>query len=224
MAMKIDIITLFPSMFAGPFGTSMLKKAQDKKLIEINFIDLRQFGIGPRKQVDDTPYGGGGGMVLRADVIIPAIEATKSKIQNRKSKIVLLTPQGRTLEQGMVRRLAKEDHLILVCGHYEGFDERIRKFVDLEISIGDYVLTGGEIPAMVVVDSVVRLISGVLGGEASLKEESFVQGSTLEYSQYTRPESFRGLKVPKVLLSGDHAAIAKWRQAESTKRTKKRIR
>ena len=225
---KIDIITLFPGMFEGPFATSMLKKAQDKKLVEINFIDLRKFGIGPHKQVDDTPYGGGDGMVLRADVVIPAIEAAKRSTKRkrnpksviRSAKVILLTPQGRTLEQPLVRTLSKQEHLILVCGHYEGFDERIRKFVDMQISIGDYVLTGGEIPAMVIVDSVVRLLPGVLGGASSAAEESFSQGSTLEYPQYTRPAEFAGKKIPKVLLSGNHAEIKKWRQAQSLKRTK----
>lgn len=218
--MRIDIITLFPSMFEGPFGTSMLKKAQDNKLVEINFIDLRQFGLGAHKQVDDTPYGGGDGMVLRADVVIPAIEAAMSKAKGRKSKVLLLTPQGQTYNQQIARKLSKAEHLILVCGHYEGFDERIRKLADYQISIGGYVLTGGEIPAMAVVDSVVRLIPGVLGGESSAAEESFSQGSTLEYPQYTRPENFRGIKVPDVLLSGHHGAIKKWRQQQAAKRTK----
>ncbi len=213
--MKIDIITLFPSMFEGPFGTSMLKKAQDKGLVEINFIDLRQFGLGPRKQVDDTPYGGGDGMVLRVDVVVPAIESVKKA----KSKVVLLTPQGKIYSQAMARELVRADHLILVSGHYEGFDERIRSYVDMQISIGNYVLTGGEIPAMVVVDSVARLIPGVLGGERSAADESFSRGKQLEYPQYTRPEEYRGQIVPEVLKTGHHADIAKWRKDESAKRS-----
>ncbi len=215
--MRIEIITLFPSMFDGPFATSMLKKAQDKDLVEINLIDLRQFGTGARRQVDDTPHGGGDGMVLKPEPVVSAIESVKTA----KSKVVLLTPQGKTYDQPMAKKLAKVEHLILVAGHYEGFDERIRKFADLQISIGDYVLTGGEIPAMVIVDSVIRLIPGVLGGETSATIESFFEGKNLEYPQYTKPTEFRGLKVPDVLLSGDHGEIAKWRQAESLKRTKK---
>jgi len=216
--MKIDIITLFPSMFEGPFTTSMLKKAQDKKLASINFIDLRKFGIGPRRQVDDTPYGGGDGMVLKPEPVVTAIESVRKKL----TKVILLTPQGRTFKQATAKKLSKAEHLVLVCGHYEGFDERIRKFVDMQISIGDYVLTGGEIPAMVLVDSVVRLIPGVLGGENSAVEESFSDGKTLEYPQYTNPREFRGMKVPQVLLNGDHGEIKKWRESESKRRTNKR--
>lgn len=169
--MRIDIITLFPDMFAGPFSTSMLKKAQDNNLVQINFVNLRNFGTGPRKQVDDTPYGGGDGMVLKPDVVVDAIESVKGK----DSVVILLTPQGDTYKQATAKKLANEKHLILVCGHYEGFDERIRKFVDMQISIGNYVLTGGEIPAMTIVDSVVRLIPGVLGGEASAEVESLAK-------------------------------------------------
>lgn len=215
--MKIDIITLFPTMFEGPFAASMLKKAQDKKLLSINYVDLRQFGKGPHRQVDDTPYGGGDGMVLKADVVVPAIE----KIRTNQTMVILLTPQGETYSQPTARKLSKGTHLVLVCGHYEGFDERIRSFADMQISIGDYVLTGGEIPAMVIVDSVARLIPGVLGGEKSALEESFSKGKTLEYPHYTRPEDFRGIKVPKVLLSGNHAEIARWRTSKSRKQTKR---
>lgn len=216
--MKIDIITLFPNMFDGPFATSMLKKAQDKKLAKINFIDLREFGLGPRRQVDDTPYGGGDGMVLRPEPIVDAIESVKTD----KSKVILLTPQGEPYKQATAQSLSKETHLILICGHYEGFDERIRAFADLQISIGDYVLTGGEIPAMVLVDSVVRLIPGVLGGENSAIEESFSDGKSIEYPHYTKPQEFRGQKVPDVLLNGNHGEIKKWRDQESKKRTKNR--
>ena len=216
--MKIDIITLFPSMFDGPFAISMLKKAQDKKLAKISFIDLRDFGLGPRRQVDDTPYGGGDGMVLRADVVVPAIESARKG----NSKVILMTPQGQTYKQAIAKELTQEDHLILVCGHYEGFDERIRDHVDMQISIGNYVLTGGEIPAMVLVDSVIRLIPGVLGGENSAIEESFSDGKTLEYPHYTKPQDYNGKKVPDVLLNGNHGEIKKWRKNEGIKRTKLR--
>lgn len=233
--MKVDIITLFPEMFAGPFAVSMMKKAQDKKLVEINFIDLRAFGLGTHRQVDDTPYGGGDGMVLKPEPVVAAIEfAKESGIRNQESnnkkhttdyrllstKVILLTPQGQTYTQVMARDLANEANLILVCGHYEGFDERIRSFVDLQISIGDYILTGGEIPAMVLADSIVRLIPGVLGGENSAAEESFSDGKTLEHPQYTRPAKFRGMKVPDILLNGNHGEIDKWRRQESSKRNK----
>lgn len=216
--MKISIITLFPGMFEGPFGISMLKRAQDTDLVEFEFVDLRDFGIGRRKQVDDTPYGGGDGMVLRTDVVVPAIESVKAK----QSKTVLLTPQGQTYKQADAKRLSKLDHIILVCGHYEGFDERIRNYADEEISVGDYVLTGGEIPAMVVVDSITRLIPGVLGGGQSADVESFSDGETLEYPQYTKPEEFRSVRVPEVLLSGHHGEIAKWRTQQAQQRTAKR--
>lgn len=227
--MKITVITLFPDMFKGPFDMSMLKKARDNGVLELEFIDLREFGTGPRRQVDDTPYGGGDGMVLRADVVVAAIEAAKnngSRITDndekrtpnselRTPKVILLTPQGDTFKQAMAQKLSTEEHLILVCGHYEGFDERIRDYVDMQISIGDFVLTGGELPAMVLIDSIVRLIPGVLGGEESLKDESFNDGQTLEYPHYTRPAEFRGKKVPDVLLSGHHGEVAKWRQKQS---------
>lgn len=234
--MRISIITLFPDMFAGPFGMSMIKKARDKGFVEIELIDLREFGIGPRKQVDDTPYGGGDGMVLRPEPVVAAIEAAKESGARRTDNdnnrtpnsvlrtpvVILLTPQGEAYTQARARELSAEEHLILVCGHYEGFDERIREFVDMQISIGDYVLTGGEIPAMVVTDSVVRLIPGVLGGEESLEEESFNDNQTLEYPQYTRPAEYRGMQVPDVLLSGHHAEVAKWRQEQAQKRTRQR--
>lgn len=215
--MKIDIITLFPSMFAGPFSTSMLKKAQDKKLVKINFVDLRKFGVGRHSQVDDTPYGGGDGMLLRVDVVVKAIKNTKS----RNSKVILLTPQGKTYSQQMAKKLSEEKHLVLVAGHYEGFDERIRDYVDMELSIGNYVLTGGEIPAMVLTDSIVRLIPGVLGGQNSAIEESHSEPGVLEYPQYTKPEVYRGKRVPTILLSGNHGKIATWRKQKTADRNKK---
>lgn len=213
-------------MFEGPFGMSMIKKARDKGLAEIELIDLREYGIGPRKQVDDTPYGGGDGMVLRPEPVINAIEHVRSQqhatSNKQQAKTILLTPQGVAYSQAKARELSEEEHLILVCGHYEGFDERIREFADMQLSIGDYVLTGGEIPAMAVTDSVVRLIPGVLGGEESLQEESFNDGETIEYPHYTRPAEYKGMQVPEVLLSGNHAEIAKWRQKQAVKRTQRR--
>lgn len=230
--MKISIITLFPDMFTGPFDMSMLQKARKNGLVEIDTINLRDYGIGPRKQVDDTPYGGGDGMVLKPEPVVAAIEAaaeggpqildanTEPGSEQRIPVVILLTPQGETYTQATALELSREDHLILVCGHYEGFDERIREFVDMQISIGDYVLTGGEIPAMAITDSVVRLIPGVLGGERSAEDESFSDGETLEHPHYTRPESFRGRSVPDVLLSGNHGEIARWRQEQARKCTR----
>src|SRR3989344_3784054 len=215
--MKIDIVTIFPKMLAGPFEESIVKRAQEKDLVEIKIHGLRQWTNDVRRTVDDKPYGGGPGMVLMVEPIAEALKALKS----HNSKVILLTPQGELFKQAKARELAKLDHLILISGHYEGFDERIGSLVDEEISIGDYVLTGGELPAMVVVDTVVRLIPGVLGKEESLEEESFSQNS-LEYPQYTRPEEFEGMKVPEILLSGNHAEIAKWRKDQAEKRTRSR--
>ena len=189
--------------------------------MEIKIHDLREWAEDERGTVDDKPYGGGPGMILRVDIVERAITNIKLLISNKNQKVILLTPQGHKFNQGKARELAKLDHLILIAGHYEGFDERVRSLVDEEISIGDYVLTGGELPAMVVVDTVVRLIPGVLGKEESLAEESFTSG-WLEYPQYTRPEEFKGMKVPEVLLSGNHAQIAEWRQEQAIKRTRER--
>lgn len=215
--MKIQIITLFPEMFEGVLNTSMLWKAQDKKLVEYKLINLRDFGIGPRKQVDDTPYGGGSGMVLRPEPLINAIEAAKSSVVSHQSSVILLTPRGKKFDQAKARELSKLDDIILVCARYEGYDERVVEFVDEEISIGDYVLTGGELPAMVVADTVTRLIPGVLGGEASAELESYSQPGVIEHPQYTRPEEYHSLKVPDVLLSGHHGEIAKWRKNQTKK-------
>lgn len=215
--MKIDIVTLFPDMFKGPFDISMLWKAQERGLAEIRLHDLRQFGLGPRRQVDDTPYGGGDGMVLKPEPIHAAIEAIKK--DRPDSKVLLMSPRGKRYDQPAAQALSKLPGLIILCGHYEGFDERIMPLVDYEFSIGDYVLTGGELPAMVVADSVVRLIPGVLGGEQSAHDESFSHG-LLEYPHYTRPEEFRGQKVPEVLLSGHHAEIEKWRLEQAEAKTK----
>lgn len=209
--MKIQIISLFPEMFPGVLNTSMLWKAQDKKLAEFSYINLRDFGLGPRKQVDDTTYGGGDGMLLMIEPLAAAID--KAKKNDPKAMVILMTPRGQRLTQNHLRDIAKKaSGLIIICGRYEGYDERVTKFVDLQLSIGDYVLTGGEIPAMALVDGVVRLIPGVLGGEKSAEIESFTDDQSVEYPQYTRPEEFRGLKVPKVLLSGNHAEIDKWRK------------
>lgn len=214
--MKIQVITLFPEMFEGVLGSSMLWKAQDKKLVEYNLVNLRDFGLGPRKIVDDTPYGGGDGMLLKPEPLVAAIEAAKLKATG-SSSVILLTPRGEKYTQAKAREFAKLENLILVCGRYEGYDERVTKFVDELISVGDYVLTGGELPAMILLDSVVRLVPGVLGGDMSAEKESFSEGKNLEHPHYTRPEIFRNMEVPKVLLSGNHAAIEIWRKQNSKK-------
>lgn len=213
---KFQVITLFPEMLTGVFGSSMLWKAQKDGIVELNTIDLRQFGIGPRKSVDDTPYGGGDGMLLRPEPLFAAVEAAKEN--DADAKVILMTPRGKRWVQKTTRHWADEEHgYIFICGRYEGYDERITSLVDEQISVGDYVLTGGELPAMTVIDSIVRLIPGVLGGTESAIIESFSDGETLEFPQYTRPEEFRGMKVPDVLLSGNHAKIADWRQENSKK-------
>src|SRR3989344_6811610 len=210
--MKIQIITLFPEMFEGVLNASMLWKAQEKKLVEYEFINLRGFGLGPRKQVDDTPYGGGDGMVLKPEPLFAAVE--KAKKTDPDAQVLLMTPRGELFNQEMAREYAvTEAGLIIICGRYEGYDERITSMVDKQLSIGEYVLTGGELPAMVIIDAVTRLIPGGLGGETSAEKESFSQAGIVEYPQYTRPEEFRGMKVPDVLLSGNHAEIEKWREA-----------
>jgi tRNA (guanine37-N1)-methyltransferase len=211
--MKIQIITLFPEMFDGVLNSSMLWKAQDKKLVEYELINLRDFGIGPRKTLDDIPYGGGDGMVLKPEPLFAAVEAAKQKAKSKKQKAILMTPRGRTFTQAKARELASSvSNLIIVCGRYEGYDERITTVVDEQISIGDYILTGGELPAMAVIDAVTRLIPGVLGGESSAEKESFAEDKEKEHPHYTRPEKFRGMNVPDVLLSGDHAKIEAWRK------------
>jgi len=227
--MKIDILTLFPEMFSGPFDTSMLKKAQDKGLVEINIHDLRKWSKDKHKSVDDRPYGGGLGMVIRVDVVHNAISNFQFPISNeKKRKIILLSPQGKVFNQKKAKQLSKLEHLILIAGHYEGFDERISNhLVDEEISIGDYVLTGGELPTMVIVDSIVRLLPSVLEKEAT-EHESFQKLTInhkpltiLDYPSYTRPEKFRSWKVPEILLSGNHAQIEKWRKKKAHEKTTK---
>jgi len=213
---KIQVVTLFPEMFEGVLNSSMLWKAQDKKLVEFKLINLRDFGLGPRKQVDDTPYGGGDGMLLMVEPLFKAIEFAKKS--SPKAKVILMTPKGERWLQSKAQSWADSSNdFIIVCGRYEGYDERVLGLVDYQVSIGDYVLTGGELAAMILIDSVVRLIPGVLGGENSAKIESFSDGETLEYPQYTRPEVFRNMNVPEVLLSGNHAEIAKWRKENSNK-------
>ena len=211
--MKFDVLTLFPEMFE-PMKQSIIGRAIEKELLEINFINIRDFSKDKHKKVDDTIYGGGAGMLIKPDVVWDAYQSVKSE----KSKVIYLSPQGKTLCQSKVEELAREKHLILLCGHYEGIDQRIiDKIVDEEISIGDYVLTGGEIPAMVLIDSVSRYIEGVMNFE-STSEESFSKG-LLEYPQYTRPENFLGMQVPEILKSGHHENIEKWRRKEAIKTT-----
>jgi tRNA (guanine37-N1)-methyltransferase len=212
---KIQIITLFPEMFQGVLGNSMLWKAADRGIAQYGFVNLRDFGLGPRKQVDDTPYGGGDGMLLMVEPLVAAIEHAK---RNDPEALVLLpTPRGKTYKQSDAKRLAAGGRgLIIVCPRYEGYDERVTKWVNEQFCIGNYVLTGGELPAMIVIDSVVRLLPGVLGGETSIEIESFQDDDeSMEFPQYTRPEEFQGMKVPDVLLSGHHAEIAKWRNSNS---------
>lgn len=211
----VQIITLFPEMFTGVFGNSMLWKAQDRGAVQFKFVNLRDFGLGPRKQVDDTPYGGGDGMLLKPEPLVAAIEHAKQ--QDPEALVLLPTPRGEQYKQSDAKELAANDQgLIIICPRYEGYDERVTNWVDRQYRIGNYVLTGGELPAMVIADSVVRLLPGVLGGETSAEVESFQQDDqTVEFPQYTRPEEFQGMRVPDVLLSGHHAEIAKWRQQNS---------
>lgn len=260
--LTIKILTLFPKMFAGPFSESILKRAQEKGLVKVNLYNLRKWAKDKRGTVDDRPYGGGVGMVMMTEPIFEALKELKLKTTNKNAKIILLSPRGKVWDQKKARQYSKLKELTLICGHYEGVDERVKKFIDEEISVGDYVLTGGEIPAMILVDSVVRLIPSVLGKtEATLYEsfspavsdqESVIRSQssvasgrepgvgrnekrvcqspitnhwspiTLEYPQYTRPENFRGLKVPEILLSGNHKNIENWRKKESVKLTKKK--
>ncbi len=219
---KFTIITLFPEAVKPYLEASMMWKATEKGLAEFELVNLRDFGLGPHKSVDDTPYGGGDGMLLRCEPIFAAIESVKKSDPN--AKVILPTPVGEIWNQDMARKFAdgiefasvsSKSHYIILCPHYEGYDERILTIVDYKISLGKYVLTGGELPALIIIDSVARLIPGVLGGEKSAEIESFSDGDNLEYPQYTRPEDFRGMKVPEVLLSGNHGEIAKWREKHS---------
>jgi tRNA (guanine37-N1)-methyltransferase len=225
--MRIDVLTLFPDMFEGVFGSSILGKAKERGLVSLSTVNFRDFADNKHNTVDDTPYGGGGGMVLKPEPIFGAVEHVLSSPgqqtdhDNRggKPRVILMCPQGQPFTQSKAAELAAESHLIFICGHYEGYDERIREFlVTDELSIGDYVLTGGELPAMVVIDAVVRLLPGVLGNEMSAVTDSFSDG-LLEYPHYTRPADYRGWLVPDVLLSGHHAEISKWRRLQSLART-----
>lgn len=215
--MKFDILTLFPNMFSSPLKESILGKAVERGLIEIKIINIREFSLDKHQAVDDTPYGGGQGMVMKVEPIARAIDSVKS--QNPLARTIYLTPQGEPFHQELARRLSSQPHLILLCGRYEGVDERVREiFIDEEISIGDYVLTGGELAAMVLIDAISRFIPGVLGSNRSAEEDSFFN-SLLEYPQYTRPFDFKGHGVPEVLLSGNHSAISTWRRKEALRRT-----
>lgn len=216
--MRMDVLTLFPEMFEGVFNSSILGKAKEKQLVQLNTVNFREFSNNKHNTVDDYPYGGGGGMVLKAEPIFSAVESILEPDAPRP-RVILMCPQGETFTQSKAEELAKEDHLIFICGHYEGYDERIREhLVTDELSVGDYVLTGGELPAMVIIDSVARLLPGVLGNETSAVTDSFSTG-LLEYPHYTRPAEFRGWKVPDILLSGHHAKVEEWRKQQSLRRT-----
>lgn len=215
--MRIDVISLFPSMFQGPLDESIIQRARKDGKVNIHLTDLREFTHDRHRTVDDRPFGGGPGMVLKPEPLFEAIESLTTGAAS--PKVILMTPGGELHNQGIAETLAREDHLVFVCGHYEGIDARVETLVDLKISIGDYVLTNGALPAMVVIDSVVRLIPGVLGDSESSVDESHTSG-LLEYPQYTRPASFRGMEVPDVLLSGNHAEIARWRKNMAIERTR----
>jgi len=215
--MKIDILTLFPNMFDGVFQESIIKRAIDEKKVEINLINFRDYTKDPHNKVDDTPYGGGSGMVLTCQPIFDCI----NDIKTEDSIVIMMTPDGEPFKQKFAYKLSQKKHLIILCGHYEGFDERIRSICDLEISIGDYVLTGGEIPAMVLVDAITRLIPGVIKEESHI-EDSFNENALLDYPTYTKPRIYNGMEVPEVLISGDHKKIEEYRHEESIKKTQER--
>ena len=213
--MKIDVLTLFPAMFAGPLDESIVKRAREAKLLDLKIHNLRDWTHDRHKTVDDKPFGGGPGMLLKVEPLFEAIES----LRRENTKVILLSPSGRKFDQSIAREMAQQEELLLVCGSYEGFDERVREaLADDELSIGDYVLTNGALPAMVIIDAVTRLLPGVLGDDESSREESF-SADLLEYPHYTRPAEFRGMKVPDVLLSGNHAEIAKWRAEQARQRT-----
>jgi len=219
-AMKIDVLTLFPAMFAGPLDESIVKRARAEGLLDLAIHNLRDYAHDRHRTVDDKPFGGGPGMLLKPEPIFEAVE----KLSREKTRLILLTPAGRKFNHSIARELARQEHLLLVCGSYEGFDERVREaLANDELSIGDYVLTNGALPAMVIIDAVTRLLPGALGDDQSSHDESFSCG-LLEYPQYTRPAEFRGMKVPEVLLSGNHAEIEKWRLEQAKHRTKERRR
>ena len=215
--MKIDILTLFPNMFDNVFDESIIKRAKSSSKVSINIHNFRDYSLDSHKKVDDTPYGGGCGMVLMAQPIYDCVESLRTK----DSKVIILTPSGTPYKQKIAYDLSKEKHLIIICGHYEGFDERIMALADIQLSIGDYVLTGGEIPAMVLVDSITRLLPGVIKEESHL-EDSFNEEKLLDYPTYTKPQNFRGMEVPEILISGDHKKIAEYRYQESLRRTREK--
>lgn len=223
--MKITILTLFPEMFTGPFDHSIIKRAKEKGIVEIEFINIRDFGEGTHKTVDDTPYGGGVGMVLKVDVLHKAIEYAKKnfskQFNNAKQSVVLTSASGKRYKQATAKQFSKLDHLIIICGHYEGVDERIAKYIDEEIAIGDFVLTGGELPAMLITDSVVRLVEGAIT-DGAIDDESFSKNdSLLEYPHFTKPREYEKHSVPEILLSGNHKKIAEWREQQSYEKTKR---
>lgn len=222
--MRIDVLTIFPKMFNAVLGESIIKRAQEKKVVELNIIDLRLFSKDKHRKVDDKPFGGGPGMIMNAGPFFEAVNYIRKKTKDLrlKTRTILLSPRGKRFDQAFALRLAKYEHMVLLCGHYEGIDERVSShLVDDEISIGDFVLTGGELPAMTIIDSVVRLLPGALGDEDSCKDESF-SGDLLEYPHYTRPADYNGMKVPEVLLSGNHEKIKEWRKKEAMKATKRK--
>lgn len=225
--MRVDVVTLFPELFETFCKTSFVGRGVERGILQVRFQSPREFGLGKHQSVDDTPYGGGSGMVMRVDVLVSAFEALDQKAESQaepRARRVLLTPQGQRFDQRIAARLAKEPALMLVCGRYEGFDERIRSFVDEEVSLGDFVMTGGEVAAMAIIEATVRLLPGVLGNEASTHEESHAEatGGMLEYPHYTRPVEFRGQRVPDILQGGHHANIDKWRREQSVARTSAR--
>lgn len=216
--MRIDILTLFPEMFESPFSYSIVKRALDGGHVEINPMNFRKYGVGKQQMVDDTPYGGGAGMLLKPEPIFEAIEEITEKHPDTNKRVILMDPAGKPFDQKMAEEFSKEEHLVFICGHYEGYDERIRSLVTDEVSLGDYVLTGGELAAMVMVDATVRLLPGVVGNKDSILEDSHSTG-LLEHPHYTRPASYKGMDVPEVLMNGNHAKIDEWRQKESLRRT-----
>lgn len=218
MKMQIDILTIFPEMFESPFNYSMVKRAVEDDYVSIKPINFRQYGKGKHQVVDDTPYGGGAGMLLKPEPIFEAMDDIEENHPDTQKRVILMDPAGKPFNQAMAEVFSEEDHLVFICGHYEGYDERIRSLVTDEVSLGDYVLTGGELAAMVMVDATVRLVPGVVGNKSSIEEDSHSTG-LLEHPHYTRPASYRGLDVPEVLMNGNHGLIEEWRQKESLRRT-----
>ena len=216
--MKIDVVTLFPEMFDGPMGHSIMNRAAERGLLDFNRVNFRQFGLGKHQMVDDTPYGGGAGMLLKPEPLFDAMAHIEEQHPSTKKRVILMDPAGKPFNQKMAEDFSKEEHLVFLCGHYEGYDERVRSLVTDEVSLGDYVLTGGELAAMVMVDATVRLLPGVLGNAVSAETDSHSSG-LLEHPHYTRPADYKGMKVPEVLMSGNHGLIEEWRHKESLKRT-----